>query len=227
MANFLIVEDDPVVRKILDTALQNHGHSCVQVKDGFEALDRIHQELFDMIICDINLPVHNGFVAIEAIRKDPKFATIPVLFLSGRRDKRDVEKALEVGGDDYLVKPIDFDLLFAKIDTLLQKKTQSHSFTETEVEENAYWKVELKVTGLSEQGLTFKSKFPFPLNFKLKIESQIFAKIGIEAPKMRVAVCTQEKDQFVIKTSFIGMSAAELQDIRKWSKSNNIIKRTG
>jgi DNA-binding response OmpR family regulator len=221
MANFLIIDDDPILIKVLKTRLATQGHSSVAATDAFDALEKIKQELFDLVICDANLPGRSGFEVIQTIRADEKFMSIPVLFLTGRRSKKDVMRALDAGVDDYMIKPVDFDLFFAKIEALLRSKPAPQAFADCLVNEPAAWNLALNIIGVSEQGLTFRSAVELPADMKLQIESALFSAIGLEAPPLRITTTHKESAGWVIKAVFVGLNSLELKRIRMWIAANH------
>lgn len=224
MANILVIDDDKVLLKVLEATLIKAGHSVLTVEDGRTALEKLDSEIFDMVITDINMPGGvSGFNLITMIRNNPKLKDLPAIFLSGRRDKVDVVKALSAGIDDYIVKPFDADMLFAKIESLLEKKTGRYNFTDCPVQDKAEFLVELDVTGISEQGVTIVSSLPFPMNYKLKVNCALFEEIELNKPLMRVAHCSISASNpklFTVKANFIGLPESELQKIRRWIMSN-------
>ncbi|AZZ35883.1 hypothetical protein CIK05_03430 [Bdellovibrio sp. qaytius] len=225
MANILVVDDDKVLLKVLEATLIKAGHSVLTVEDGRTALEKLETEIFDMVITDINMPGGvSGFNLITMIRKTEKLKDLPAIFLSGRRDKADIIKALDAGIDDYIVKPFDGDMLFAKIESLLEKKAGRYSFTDCPTKAKAMLPVELDVTGISEQGITIVSPVPFPLNFKLKVDCELFEEVELEKPLMRVAHCSVNPNNsktYTIKANFIGLNESDLQKVRRWVMSNN------
>jgi len=225
MANILVVDDDKVLLKVLEATLIKAGHSVLCVEDGRTALEKLDTEIFDMIITDINMPGgFSGFNLIAMIRKTEKLKDLPAIFLSGRRDKADIVKALNAGIDDYIVKPFDGDMLYAKIESLLEKKSGRYSFTDCPAKAKATLPIELEVTGISEQGITIVSAVPFPINFKLKVDCELFDEVELGKPLMRVAHCSVNQNNsklYSIKANFIGMNESDLQKIRRWVMSNS------
>lgn len=222
MANILMVDDDPVILKIVEAALVKAGHSVVLAIDGFAAIDKLQNEIFDLVISDINMPNLSGFDLISTIKKEPRFNQIPTMLLTGLREKKDVERALRSGVDDYLIKPLDHDILLAKVESLLSKRSD-HSFKDTPVKFSGSWEIFFDLIGISEQGLSFLSPLSVPLNKKFKIESDLFTHVGIQTPTLRVASCSQGGDHntsFLVKTVFIGLSESEHQKIRRWVMAN-------
>lgn len=226
MANILVVDDDKVLLKVLEATLIKAGHSVLTVEDGRTALDKLETEIFDMIITDINMPGGvSGFNLITMIRKVEKLKDLPAIFLSGRRDKTDIIRALDAGIDDYIVKPFDSDMLFAKIESLLEKKSGRYSFADCPINTKANLPIELDVVGISEQGITIVSPVPLPINFKLKIDCDVFDEVELVKPLMRVAHCSvnpkNNKKLYSIKANFIGLNEGDLQKVRRWVMSNN------
>lgn len=225
MANILVVDDDKVLLKVLEATLIKAGHSVLTVEDGRTAVEKLDAEIFDLIITDINMPNGiSGFNLISTIRKNEKLKDLPAIFLSGRRDKADIVKALDAGIDDYIVKPFDADILFAKIESLLEKKSGRYSFVDCPTKSKANLPLEFEVTGISEQGVTIVAPIPFPINYKLKFDCELFEEIELSKPLMRVAHCSTypvNSKMYSIKANFIGMNESELLKVRRWIKSNN------
>lgn len=220
MANILLVDDDSVILEVMKSALEKEGHAVLNLENGMDAIERFNKELFDLVITDVNMPFGvSGFDLITTIRKSSWNNQVPVVFLTGRNDKRDIDRAIQAGIDDYFIKPVDIMLILAKVEELLKDKKPVHQFTETAIHISCTWLMDFSLVGLSEQGLMIESTIPIPLNTKLKIESEIFDMIGIRTPKLRVSACSANdkvKDKYYIKTSFIGLNMAELQKVRLW-----------
>lgn len=224
MANILVVDDDKVQLKVLEATLIKAGHSVLTVEDGRLAMEKLDVELFDMIITDINMPGGlSGYNLISMIRSNQKLKDLPAIFLTGRRDKEDVVKALNAGIDDYIVKPFEADLLYTKIESLLNKKASVHNFADCPTKVKATFPFELEIVSVSEQGISIVSPLPFPLNFKLKFECELFEQIDLNNPTMRVAHCsptTNHPKMFSVKANFVGLDEVELQKVRNWAVSN-------
>ncbi|MGC8740163.1 MAG: response regulator [Candidatus Sumerlaeaceae bacterium] len=102
----LVVDDDPDVRLIVSHALSKH-FEVITCASGVEALERIDRYEPDFIVMDVMMPVLTGIDAVRAIKKDARFAHVPVVFLTGRSDNEAVREAMGAGGDYYLQKPFD------------------------------------------------------------------------------------------------------------------------
>ncbi|MBK7449945.1 MAG: response regulator [Anaerolineales bacterium] len=120
----LLVADDVMDNVTLLTRyLEYEGYDQVTARDGQEALDKIRDELPDLILLDVNMPNKDGFTVLEEIRNDPSVAHIPVIILTAARlDPSDVQSGLNLGADDYVTKPFDRHELMARIRTKLRVK---------------------------------------------------------------------------------------------------------
>lgn len=113
--SILIVEDDPVVQKIMLLTLTKAGFSAILASNGIEALMQVKIALPDLIVSDVMMPEMDGFELLKKLRADPKTSFIPVIMLTSRDSCEDIIGGLEMGADDYLPKPFDPDILIARI----------------------------------------------------------------------------------------------------------------
>lgn len=115
----LIVEDEAKIRASTKRALVEEGFNVVEAEEGETGLHLAATEEFELIILDVMLPLRDGWSVVKALRERGK--QVPVLFLSARDDVPDRVKGLELGGDDYLVKPFAFSELLARVRSLLRR----------------------------------------------------------------------------------------------------------
>ncbi len=224
MAHILVVDDDELILKVAKAVLQKAGHAVSVAKDGHAALELLEQELFDMVITDANMPNGvSGFILAANIRKNERINNIPIMFLTGRKDKIDVARALESGADDYVVKPIDPDIFVGKVASLLDRKKSSFSFAMTKLKAPGTWNLDFEIVALSEQGLNLVSKSNIPVNTKVRIDSELFEDMGIKPPLVRVTMCTQLPGvpAYMVEASFVGVSETDLSHVRRWVIANN------
>jgi transcriptional activator protein copR len=117
------VEDEKKINDIIVKTLKQEKYGVDSCFDGEEALDYIFSVEYDIILLDIMLPKRNGFEVMESMRK--KGIKTPVLFLTARDQIEDRVKGLDLGADDYLVKPFAFEELLARIRVVLRKNSVS------------------------------------------------------------------------------------------------------
>jgi two-component system copper resistance phosphate regulon response regulator CusR len=117
----LVVEDEAKIADLLKRGLENAGFGVDTAETGSAALDLLHGVVYDLIILDLMLPDIDGFELLKKMRN--RRVTAPVLVLSAREAVNDRVKGLEVGADDYLVKPFAFVELLARIRALIRRGT--------------------------------------------------------------------------------------------------------
>ncbi len=127
MSKILIVDDMPKNIQMAMNMLKNEGHHMFYAKSAKMALKLILKHKIDIILLDIMMPEMDGFEMCKILKSDKETANIPVIFLSGRDSSCDIQKAYEVGGVDYIVKPfIDIELKTkVSIHSQLQQLTRS------------------------------------------------------------------------------------------------------
>jgi two-component system alkaline phosphatase synthesis response regulator PhoP len=113
----LLVEDEHDIADLVKLNLENEGYKVSHARDGVEALQRIKEESFDLIIMDVMLPHVDGLTATENIRLNN--TEVPILFLSARNTTQDRIAGLKKGGDDYLTKPFNLEELLLRVQKLI------------------------------------------------------------------------------------------------------------
>ncbi len=119
MSHLLLLEDDPSFGYIMSEYLQMQDFTVDWVKSGEEALQVLEEKIYQLAILDVMLPGIDGYELAQTIKK--KFKEIPFIFLSAKSLKIDKLKGFKVGAYDYITKPVDEELLVAKIRALLQQ----------------------------------------------------------------------------------------------------------
>jgi CheY-like chemotaxis protein len=105
----LLVEDNPMNRRVSEFLLKAQGYIVDEARDGQEALDKVKTQLPDLILMDLQLPGLDGFAATKIIKQDDATKKIPIDALTAYAMSGDEERALEAGCDGYITKPIDPD----------------------------------------------------------------------------------------------------------------------
>jgi len=106
MKQILIVEDKATSRELLRTVLEQQGYGVVEAADGEEAMQRLSEVAPDLVLLDLQIPVRDGYDVLRAIRKDQRFAHLPVVALTASAMQGDREKALAAGFTGYIAKPV-------------------------------------------------------------------------------------------------------------------------
>jgi two-component system response regulator RegX3 len=123
-ARILVVDDEPSITEVLNYNLRKEGYDVRVAADGATAIALVNAHPFDLIILDVMLPKMDGYEVLRHIRTNH---TVPVLFLSARDTELDKVVGLEIGGDDYLVKPFGVRELIARVKALLRRTAQQES----------------------------------------------------------------------------------------------------
>ena len=116
--SILIVDDDPHIRELLDFALTKAGYATRQAEDGVAALAAVEEQAPDLVVLDINMPRLDG---LEVCRRLRAQGNTPILFLSSRDDEIDRVLGIELGADDYVVKPFSPREVTARISAILRR----------------------------------------------------------------------------------------------------------
>lgn len=118
-ARVLVVDDDPDVREAVETALELEGHRVTTATNGLAALKRLGQAEFDAMVLDVLMPNLDGFEVCRRLRASGN--RTPILILTARDSEQDTIRGLDLGADDYLVKPFGLGELLARMRALLRR----------------------------------------------------------------------------------------------------------
>lgn len=118
----LVADDNEMNRDMLARRLSRRGFTVVTAADGQEALDRIVEESFDVILLDITMPRVDGMEVLSRVRETTPAADLPIIMATARSETQDVVRALEMGANDYVTKPLDFQIVLARLQTQLSLK---------------------------------------------------------------------------------------------------------
>lgn len=122
MSHILVVDDDPLNRKLLTGSLERDGHRATAAPDGTAALAAIAEDPPDVILLDIEMPRMDGIELLRRIKDDPAIRHLPVIMISGVEDTERLLRCLEMGAEDFLPKPVDPAILRARINAGLSRK---------------------------------------------------------------------------------------------------------
>lgn len=136
----LAVDDDPAVLRLVEAQLSPQGYRVLTALNGADGIDKAVKEKLGFVILDVTMPSLSGFEVCRKLRALKEYRNIPILMMTGMNKESDIVQALESGADDYLVKPVEADLLAEKVEQLLklarENSLPSRTYTKPEFGES-------------------------------------------------------------------------------------------
>ncbi len=120
-SKILLIEDDPDVLENIKLLLEEENYNIVTTTNGIDGVKAAKEELPDLIICDITMPEMNGYQVLKVLSIDPQTNSIPFIFLTAKVGLQNLRKGMEIGADDYLMKPFKINELLKAIQIRLNK----------------------------------------------------------------------------------------------------------
>ena len=113
----MFVDDSPVIKKIMKQAIESIGYELLGASDGKEALALLSKEYVDvkLILSDWNMPIMNGYEFLKAVKSNNSFKHIPVIMITTEAEKSNINKAIQAGAANYLLKPFNTGALLEKV----------------------------------------------------------------------------------------------------------------
>lgn len=122
MPNILVVEDSPTMRQLISFAMKRIPNShVIEATDGVDALKKMSSEKVDLILADINMPVMDGLKLVSLVRGNPTYKEIPIIIITTEGAEEDRKRALSIGANSYLPKPIQTQELIRLVNSYLTK----------------------------------------------------------------------------------------------------------
>jgi len=138
MSKILVVEDSKNIREEICEILQFEDFDVIWAENGAQGLEQAKKELPCLIISDVSMPILNGYQFLAELQKSSTTESIPFIFLSGKTELLDLRKGMNIGADDYLVKPLNIDELIKVVKSKLKKQQLIKENIDELVEENEY-----------------------------------------------------------------------------------------
>jgi two-component system KDP operon response regulator KdpE len=118
----LVVDDEPQIRRVMRTALTAQGYEVTDARDGEEALEKVREERYDLVVLDMNMP---GIQGVEVCRSIRSSSDVGIIMLTVRDAQADKVQALDAGADDYVTKPFSTPELLARIRAILRRNVMA------------------------------------------------------------------------------------------------------
>jgi len=133
LGNILIVDDNVYNLEVLSRRLQRRGYEITTAEDGSQALELMYSQEFDLVLLDIMMPGLNGLEVLEKARETFSKSVLPIIMVTSKGESEDVVGALNLGANDYIMKPIDFPVALARIKAQISQKQEFSSYSKTKV----------------------------------------------------------------------------------------------
>ena len=130
--SLLIVEDEKQIREMLSLRLERNGYRVASAECGKQGLELIEKHRFDLVLLDIAMPEMSGLEVLKSLRQRHSTSELPVIMVSGMNSSKEVVEALSLGANDFVSKPVDFPVMFARIETQLSRKKTEEALRESE-----------------------------------------------------------------------------------------------
>lgn len=121
MSEILVIEDEKNISKTLAMYLEGHGYTVILADRGLDGIKEAEQNIPDLIILDIVLPDIDGYMVCKALRQHPKTSEIPILIMSAKSQKSDIDKAFEYGANEYIIKPFKPQVLMEIVKQVIKE----------------------------------------------------------------------------------------------------------
>ena len=134
MHHVLVIEDDPALRAVIVYLLKEKGYHVTDAENGKLGVDEALRSTPELVICDIRMPVMDGFQTLSALRSNPSTAAVPFLFLTGEDPRGNLRRAMNLGANDFLSKPFDEHELLEAVRVRLMQATQIRRQSQKDLE---------------------------------------------------------------------------------------------
>jgi EAL domain-containing protein (putative c-di-GMP-specific phosphodiesterase class I)/ActR/RegA family two-component response regulator len=176
MQRILVIEDDPNLGPLIVALLEREPFEVLLATDGRTGLQLAQQHLPNLILCDLMLPILDGYAVLTALRQQPVSATIPFIFLTAQDSRVALRQGMRLGADDYLTKPFEIEELLDVIAIRLAKQAASQKFYASPLP--GYTAEQLALTADLEGAI---ARSELTLHYQPQVELQTQALIGAEA----------------------------------------------
>lgn len=163
MKNILVIDDDKAIRESIKELLELVDYKVTVSEDGTKGIKSAAEFPPDLIICDVSMPIMDGYAVLNELNKSPKTSGIPFIFLTAKAEMCDLRAGMHLGADDYIVKPYTANELLKSIEHRLQKKEkiiESISSVNYEKPDNSG---ERKITGKESRIIVMVNDAPFSI----------------------------------------------------------------
>ncbi len=221
----LLVDDSPIDRRFSKFYLESIGLEVETAQDGYEALHLLDNNRFDLIFIDLIMPNLDGFGLINRINSRAEKTDASIIVLSSKNKINDVEKALKLGIEDYIIKPINI----TKVKSKIKQKFSSYDFSKWQevplprIDQKTIVTIShtAEIVSISERSLTLKSSANLESNSQLSITSNILNDLGLKNCELQLSSSSKSGQYYFTKLKFINPSAELRNNIHRLIKNNS------
>src|SRR5712692_10146863 len=135
MNKILVIDDEEVLREMVAQALSGEGYTVLAAENGQKGVVLARKEVPDLILCDVSMPMLDGYEVLKSLRDDPATATIPFVFMTAQIERGSMRHGMDLGADDYLTKPFTIPELISAVESRLKKKELLQNVSNRKLEE--------------------------------------------------------------------------------------------
>lgn len=231
----LLVDDEVGILKLLTHLLGRAGYHVDPCPSSKEALKKIQTVDYDCVITDAVMPDIDGIELVRRMRQNDAYRDRPIIMLTRRRDREDVRRALEAGVSDYLLKPVDDQILLDKVRLSLKNFQEEREISELVLTDDALpatVQQDVWIVAMSETSVTLRTSFQVHPDMNFKLFSQVFDEIDLPTPFLKLVESRQDynpkKNQhegWRSVFSLVGVPEKDLKKIRSWIRKEVIRRR--
>lgn len=220
----LIVDDDQDMLKLLSKILTTAGFKVASAASVSEAKDLLSVEPPHVVLTDLHMEPENGFEFIQFLRSQKQYERVPLLVLSALNDFSSVKKAIALGVNDYVIKPLQSQMLLRKIRKALLNKDFAKWTVPLSEEILLDVTIDVEVSSLGEAGCVISAPFKIPKGKDIKLKSFELSSIGLDKIVQRSSAEHKlylQGGMFLNDITFIGISENESSKIRQFISKRN------
>lgn len=211
MKKILIIEDDASIRENVAEILNLSGYEAITAENGKTGVEKSLKEQPHLILCDVKMPVLDGYGTLNILSKDPRTASIPFIYLTAKSEKEDFRKGMSLGADDFITKPFDDVALLSTIEARLRKHAQLTKASDAQTGSLEHFISEARATeALSHLPENREIRHLRKKDILFREGEQARWLYYIEKGKIKIYTTTEEGREFITKIAGVGEFAGYL-----------------
>lgn len=227
----MIVDDDTHILTFARHLLSEQGIHVETCDSVVLALDKLKENPnFDLVLCDAKMPRLSGYDLILTLKKDKRYWRIPVAMLSGKKEKEDIRQAIEMGVEDYIIKPIQPEEFLRRVSEILDRhgtgpSSLRHNSFRPHAPVKATATLALEIISLHDKGALLKSPQFLDSDLVLWVGCPFLREIGLHSPQMKVLhsrlmSSSGQEEVWAVHAIFHNLKPEEQQRLEQWLESN-------